>query len=157
MNVNNVYSYVWSAILQLNVVGFSFGEIGNAAKKLVTDLFEKYFGTFIPVFDQAGENADTSGGEAPLDFGDENCADAPPSIVRKDYEPVYPTFTAVVRAQYGADERPSGLGHQVNGGVLFKLARESFPAVPALRPIGQAAFAPECDERAVVLFAKLSY
>lgn len=126
-------------------------------KRLVTDFFEKYFGTFIPIFDQAGENADTSGGEAPLDVGDEHCADVPPTIVGVDHEPVYPTFTAVVRAQYGADERPSGLSYQVNSGVLFKLAGESFPAVSALRPIGQAAFAPERDERAVVLFAKLSY
>ncbi len=157
MNVNNIYSYVWSAIVQLNVVGFPFGEVGDAVKKFVNDLFEKYFGTFIPIFDKASKNADTSGGEPPLDVGDEHCADVPPSVVGVDHEPVYPTFSAVVRAQYGADKRPSGLRHQVNGCVLFKLANESFPAVPALRPIGQAAFAPECDERVVVLFAKLSY
>ena len=71
MNVNNVCNYVWSAILQLNVVGFSFGEVGDAAKKFVTDLFEKYFGTFIPVFDQTGENADTSSREAAFNFRDE--------------------------------------------------------------------------------------
>ncbi len=143
--------------MQLNVVGFPLGEIRNAAKKLVTDPFKKYFGTFIPIFDQAGENADTSGREPLLDVGDEHCADVTPTIVGVDHEPVYPTFAAVVRAQYGADDRPSDLSHQVNCGVLFKLAGESFPAVPALRPIGQAAFAPERDERAVVLFAKLSY
>lgn len=135
MNVNNIYSYVWSAILQLNVVGFPFGEVGDAVKKFVTNLFEKYFGTFIPIFDKASENADTSGREPPLDVGDEHCADVPPTIVGVDHEPVYPTFTAVVRAQYGAGERPSGLSHQVNCGVLFKLARESFPAVPAARAV----------------------
>jgi hypothetical protein len=59
MNVNNIYSYVWRAIVQLNVVGFPFGEVGDAVKKLVPDLFEKYFGTFIPIFDEASENADT--------------------------------------------------------------------------------------------------
>ena len=135
MNVNNIYSYVWSAIVQLNVVGFPFGEVGDAAKKLVTDLFEKYFRTFVPIFDKAGENADTSGREPPLDVGDEHCADVPPTMVGVDHEPVYPTFTAVVRAQYGADERPSGLSYQVDGCVLFELARESFPAVPAVRAV----------------------
>lgn len=81
MNVNNIYSYVWSAILQLYVVGFPLGEIRDAAKRLIADLFEKRFGTFIPVFDQASENGDTSGGEAPLDFGDEHCADVPSRVV----------------------------------------------------------------------------
>ncbi len=119
MNVNNIYSYVWSAILQLNVVGFPFGEVGDAAKRLVTDLFKERFGALVPIFDQAGENADTSGREPPLDVGDEHCADVTPTIVGVDHEPVYPTFVAVVRAQYGADERPSGLSHQVNSGVLF--------------------------------------